>query len=317
MHHSAKRRRTNVNVYASTVDLTITAEECRVQQRSLHEGSHLIQLLCTSANSSSWKDDGDTKRDTRKQPMHFLMVDRYDARALMDELSLQQLCHRHMCTLFNADGVINKASSRCLHRSESEEEGSREEMDQRNIERFGMLPAEYQSCTTSQPGVEEKDKKANEHHDTSENNKEINDEPFELTEEQRYTLPHDVMLPRTKRQHNIIELTAARVANNPQLEIFLRLKQSSNTLFSFINPADDLHPYYLHLKVKCSGENTILSNEAGKRGLDGLLAGYSSSCSDEDVGSTASISRDQDNDVQRRQTERLERLRKWKASKNL
>jgi hypothetical protein len=320
MHHAAKRRRTKVNVYAPRVDFAITAEECRVQQqRSLHEGGHLIQLSYNSVNSSSWKDEeGGGSHDTSKQPMH-LLVDRYDARALMDELSLQQLCHRHMGASFNTDGVINKGSSSCLHRGELEEEGSREEIDQRNIERFGMLPPERQACTTTgKPGVEEKDGKAEQHHDESEDNKEINEEPFEPTEEQRSALPNDVVLPRTMRQHNIIELTAARVANNPQLEIFLKLKQSSNTSFSFINPADDLHPYYIHLKGKCSGEN-IASNEAEspdgevKSGLDGLLAGYSSSNGDEDdTGNAieakdslcaASITREQDSDVQKRKAE--------------
>jgi hypothetical protein len=339
MNQAAKRRKTKVNVNASRVyvpfDLTITGEECKLQQnsQSLEESGHLIQLSCNDDKNSNWKnndvdkkDEGDgSHRDTRKQPMH-LLVDRYDARAMMDELSLQQLCHLRKRHIFNTDGVINKS---CLHRGELQEEGSREEIYQRNIERFGMLPAESQPCTTvAKPDVEDKNGNT-EHHDTD--NKEINDGPFEPTEEQRNALPNGIILPRTMRQHNIIELTATRVANNPQLEIFLKLKQSNNTYFSFINPAAALHPYYLHLKGKCSGENEASDKgespvSDGKSGLDGLLAGYSSEDTDKAIelkeGSaaecTASIPQEQKNDgEQNRKAERLERLRQWKESKNL
>mmetsp|Transcript_1372 Transcript_1372/g.2200 ORF Transcript_1372/g.2200 Transcript_1372/m.2200 type:complete len:353 (+) Transcript_1372:154-1212(+) len=345
MHHLAKRRRTKVNApKPSSFDLTITGEVCRVQQKnqlSSQETGHLIQLSYNNVSSSSWNTYGDENDEddggshgTRKQSAH-LLVDRRDARTLMDELSLQQLCHKRLGPSFNTDGVINRASG-CHHGGELEleEEGSREEIDQRNVERFGMLPAEWKACNTiGKPDVEENDKA--EHHDTCEDNKEIDDDPFEPTEEQRRGIPNDMILPRTMRQHNIIELTAARVANNHQLEIFLKLKQSNNNHLSFIHRADDLHPYYLHLKGKCSGEKQASdkansSVSEGKSGLNVLLAGYESSCSDDEdtgkvtelkIGSAASISREQTNDdesdEQIRKDERLERLRQWKISKNL
>ena len=343
MHHLAKRRRTKVNApKPSSFDLTITGEVCIVQQKnqlSSQETGHLIQLSYNDVTSNSWNNDVDESdeddggsHDKRKQPAHFL-VDRHDARTLMDELSLQQLCHKRVGPSFNTDGVINRASG-CHHGGELEEEGSREEIDQRNSERFGMLPAEWKACNTiGKPDVEENDKA--EHHDTCEDNKEIDDDPFEPTEEQRRGIPNDMILPRTMRQHNIIELTAARVANNHQLEIFLKLKQSNNNHLSFIHRADDLHPYYLHLKGKCCGENQA-SDEAnssvseGKSGLNVLLAGYESSSSDDEdtdkvtelkVGPAASIHRektnDDESDEQIRKDERLERLRQWKISKNL
>jgi len=340
MHHVAKRRRTKVNAPKPSFDLTVTGEVCRVQLSS-QETSHLIQLSYNNvSNSSSWNNDVDENdeddggsHDTRKQAAH-LLVDRHDARTLMDELSLQQLCHKRLGPSFNTDGVINRAFSGCHHGGElGGEEGSPEEIDQRNIERFGMLPAEWKACTTiGKPDVEENDKA--EHHDACEDDKEIDDDPFEPTEEQRRGIPNDMILPRTMRQHNIIELTAARVANNHQLEIFLKLKQSNNNHLSFIHPADDLHPYYLLLKGKCSGENQAsdMANSSvseGKSGLNVLLAGYESSSSDDEdtdkvtelkVGSAASIPREQTNDEsdeQIRRDERLERLRQWKISKNL
>mmetsp|Transcript_16524 Transcript_16524/g.27935 ORF Transcript_16524/g.27935 Transcript_16524/m.27935 type:complete len:352 (-) Transcript_16524:5-1060(-) len=344
MHHLAKRRRTKVNApKPSSFDLTITGEVCIVQQKnqlSSQETGHLIQLSYNNVSSSSWNTYGDENDEddggshgTRKQSAH-LLVDRRDARTLMDELSLQQLCHKRLGPSFNTDGVINKDSSGCHHGGELEEEGSREEIDQRNSERFGMLPAEWKACTTiGKPDVEENDKA--EHHDTCEDNKEIDDDPFEPTEEQRRGIPNDMILPRTMRQHNIIELTAARVANNHQLEIFLKLKQSNNNHLSFIHRADDLHPYYLHLKGKCSGEKQASdkansSVSEGKSGLNVLLAGYESSSSDDEdtnkvtelkVGPAASVHRektnDDESDEQIRKDERLERLRQWKISKNL
>lgn len=325
MHHAAKRRRTTVNAPTRSFDLTITGEACRVQQKTqLSESGHLIQLSYNNASSSIWNntasdiDEGDGgSHDTRKQPTH-LLVDRYDARTLMDEISLQQLCNQRLGPSFNTDGVI-KASYGCRRRAgevKVDKEGFREEIDQRNIER----------TTISKTDVKK-----------SESGQEINDEPlFQPTEEERRSIPNDVLLPRTLKQHNIIELTAGRVANNPQLEIFLKLKQSNNTQLSFINPADELHPYYLHLKGKCTGENQASDDaksvaEERKGGLNMLLAGYESSSSDEDTGKevtelkdqsapacTASIPKQQTNNEHKiRRDERLERLRQWKKLKNI
>ena len=344
MYHAAKRRRTKVSAPKASFDLTVTGEDCSIQQTkhlSLQETGHLIQLPCnntsSSSGSSSWnnvadgidEDDGGS-HNKREQPLH-LLVDRHDVRTLMDEFSFQQLCHQRLGPSFNADGIINKASPGCHHRGKFEEEGSQEEIDQRNIKRFGMLPAEYQASTSiGKLDVEENGKQD----DSSQANQEVNDEPFEPTEEQRRGMPDDMILPRTKREHNIIELTAARVANNRQLEIILKLKQSNNTHLSFIHPTDDLHPYYLHMKDKC-GSKTQASNEVNSidsekksGGLNSLLAGYESSCSEEDtekevtelkdcVECTTSIPQERTSDEKILRNERLERLRQWKKSKNL
>lgn len=341
MYHVAKRRRTNVSAPIASFDLTVTGQDCRVQQTkhlSFQDAGHLIQLSCNISSSNSWNDaaDGIDEGDdgshyTREQPLH-LLVDRHDARTLMDELSFQQLCHQRLGPSFNADGVINKASSGCHQRGKFEEEGSRDEIDQRNFERFGMLPAEYEACTTiGKPDDDENGKQDG----SSGGDQEVNDEPFEPTEEQRRGIPNGMILPRTMRQHNIIELTAARVANNHQLEIILKLKQSNNTQLSFINPTDDLHPYYLHLKDKCDSKtqasdevNSIVS-ERKSGGLTSLLAGYESSSSDDEdtqkevaelkgcVESTTSTPRERTSDEQILKNGRLERLRQWKESKNL
>ena len=308
--------------------------------RSLREGGHLIQLSCDnhlSSGSGSWNHCENEKDDecfasnceTRQQHSLNVLVEKYDARTLMDEFSLQQLCsNQHSCTSFNADGVINKAS--CLHRVALHEEGSQEEINQRNIERFGMFSCKFQSYTlTGKPDVEERDGKDGHHsEDVGESGKEMEEEePFEPTEMQRSAL-RDITLPRTMKQHNIIELTAARVVENPQLEILLKLKQANNNDLSFINPLDDLHQYYLFLKGKCSGKTPATdeavmeaSSEKEVSGLGGLLAAYASS-SDEESSDRVEESKEDtsippEQNEQKRKAERMARLRQWKESKNL
>ena len=106
--------------------------------------------------------------------------------------------------------------------------------------------------------------------------------------------------PKTTRHNNIIELTASRIASNNQLEVFLKVKQANNVDFAFLNPKDELHKYYLHVKAKHSNsknDSTINEMSKGKDGSDdnntsdnplsGLLGGYASSSSSSDESSSA------------------------------
>lgn len=347
MHPAKRCKRSSTKapsprVVSTQLDLTITGKECKVYQnenlaRSLREGGHLIQLSCdnhVTSGNCSWnhgeneKDDDEcfaSNYETRQQHSFNLLVEKHDARTLMDEFSLQQLCsNQHSRTSFNTDGVINKAS--CLHRVALHEEGSREEINQRNMERFGMFSCKFQSYThKGKPDVEKRDGKDGHHSEVvGESGKEIEEEPFEPTEIQRSALG-DITLPRTMRQHNIIELTAARVVENPQLEILLKLKQANNNDLAFINPLDDLHQYYLFLKGKCSGKTQAATDEVvveacSKKevsGLGGLLAAYASSSeeSDEVEESKEDASIPPEQNEQKRKAERMARLRQWKESK--
>ena len=335
MHPAKRCKRSSTKapprVASTQLDLTITGKECKVYQnenlaRSLREGGHLIQLSCDnhlSSGSGSWNHGENEKDDecfashyeTRQQHSLNVLVEKYDARTLMDEISLQQLCSNQ-----HTDGVINKAS--CLHRVALHEEGSQEEINQRNIERFGMFSCKFQSYTpTGKPDVEERDGKDGHHsEDVGESGKEMEEEPFEPTEMQRSALRDIITLPRTMRQHNIIELTAARVVENPQLEILLKLKQANNDDLSFMNQWDDLHQYYLFLKGKCSSK-TQATDEVVADGLGGLLAAYASS-SDEESSDRVEESKEDttippEQNEKKRKAERMARLRQWKESKNL
>mmetsp|Transcript_18464 Transcript_18464/g.33928 ORF Transcript_18464/g.33928 Transcript_18464/m.33928 type:complete len:165 (-) Transcript_18464:6-500(-) len=154
------------------------------------------------------------------------------------------------------------------------------------------------------------------------------------------------------RHNAIIEHTTSRIASNNQFEVFLKVKQATNTDFSFLTPSDELHRYYLYLKEKHSnnGKNANVSTNnhgdsrdenASVNPLSGLLGDYESS-SDESTSltkndATAIISdksngkieenqhQDEGKGIQvdsqscrqdkKRKAERMERFRLWKASR--
>ena len=156
--------------------------------------------------------------------------------------------------------------------------------------------------------------------------------------------------PKTVRQNNMITLTAARIASNTQLEVFLKVKQASNVDFSFLNPTDELYEYYLYLKGKHCNTTSNTKNDSGdnKKGgndsdasdnpLSGLLGGYASSSSDEEEGmktleekkDTCSNNNedncptgaqkpggtsDDEQEDRKRKADRLKRLKAWKESR--
>ena len=161
--------------------------------------------------------------------------------------------------------------------------------------------------------------------------------------------------PKTTRHNNIMELTTSRIAANNQLEVFLKVKQASNPDFSFLNPSDDLHRYYLYLKEKhtpnkAKDEEEDGSDDSNTSGLAGLLGGYASSsdsscspekkndtkCSSPDNGKKDTVDAEQHTTTtagttdakpassssslsseqdRKRKADRLERLRVWKESK--
>jgi len=153
------------------------------------------------------------------------------------------------------------------------------------------------------------------------------------------------------RQNTIIEHTASRIALNNQLEVFLKVKQAANADFSFLNPSDELHRYYLHTKEKFGNNNKKDNGIPKKEGsgessddsnnpLSGLLGDYDSSSDDEDTCSTKKEeigieskgkneekpSHDNEDGGEcpqaepspqdrKRKAERLERLRVWKETR--
>lgn len=153
------------------------------------------------------------------------------------------------------------------------------------------------------------------------------------------------------RHNAIIEHTTSRIASNNQFEVFLKVKQATNTDFSFLTPSNELHRYYLYLKEKHrnNGKNANVSTNnqgdcsdenASVNPLSGLLGDYESS-SDESTSPTKNdatatgnksngkIEENQPQDEgkgiqvdsqscgqdRKRKAERMKRLRLWKESR--
>ena len=117
----------------------------------------------------------------------------------------------------------------------------------------------------------------------------------------------------------MIQHTATRIASSSQssqLEVFLKVKQASNVDFSFLNPSNELHQYYLFLKGKCCStsikcidsnsdhgnnrdDGSDHSNNVNKVKSDivGLLCCYLSSDEDIDAKSSDGSKKDDNNAV--------------------
>mmetsp|Transcript_21682 Transcript_21682/g.52397 ORF Transcript_21682/g.52397 Transcript_21682/m.52397 type:complete len:256 (-) Transcript_21682:1239-2006(-) len=196
----------------SPVDLTITGRRCRIHRndqvsRSLDEGTNLIELYPhPNTKSYTWngEDDGSSNSADCTSPST-LRVDRHDARTLLDEMSLQQVCGRRSGDI---DAGIDASSSE--HASQPfYEEGSKEEVEAKNFERYGSL-AEYsqlflKSTTSCDPKLgEEKasckklfwgsDGHTNETQAEAESRSQDKEKDFELGEDQLKGMPSGILL---------------------------------------------------------------------------------------------------------------------------
>jgi hypothetical protein len=99
------------------------------------------------------------------------------------------------------------------------------------------------------------------------------DVPFEV--------PRGVVVPTTEKQHSVIwTLVSFVLKQGPEVVESVRLRQSGNPMFDFLNPADSLHAYFQHL---LNGAQTSTLRDApqlrfwrevptvGRTGLSALL----------------------------------------------
>ena len=129
------------------IDLSIAGKKCRIHrddniQQSLDKGTNLIEIG-SSSNANNWNDD-QHQQSSSSSPL--LLVDRYDARTLLDDISLQKLSNHRHCFNANSDAITSNFN--CVTYSEQQqqqhdEDGSEEEqVKARNFIRYGSL-AEY------------------------------------------------------------------------------------------------------------------------------------------------------------------------------
>jgi hypothetical protein len=186
------------------IDLTISGRKCRIHNndnvaRSLEKGTNLIAIGNSNTNTS-WNDGEDDVPgskvtlldDDNKSP---LLVDRYDARTLLDDISLQQLSDTHS----NIDTGID--ASKCTSHP-FKEDGSQEEIKERNFIRYGSCSSYIKHTLKKKAAAEDNiaaDSKESNSSDESKITKlqeqeEKEEEPFQLSEEDLKKLPKDIPL---------------------------------------------------------------------------------------------------------------------------
>mmetsp|Transcript_13610 Transcript_13610/g.22663 ORF Transcript_13610/g.22663 Transcript_13610/m.22663 type:complete len:393 (-) Transcript_13610:305-1483(-) len=266
----------------------------------VHRDGDMAMADCASTSANADRADGKNVRNhtDNRTRCRALYMDRYDARMLIDDYST--LCRRWARRTSNynsADCDVADSGRGRMPPLESidvrdKEDGlTKQQIDEINFDRFGALP-EYREiflddadndCSKSGAGDQDGHnvKKAVEQ----------DEEPLTLTEEEAKYIPTGMVLPTSKRQNGIIQLTAERAATQSQFEVLLKVKQAGNRDFAFLSLGNELHPYYSWLKGRGgaivrerSASGSSSSSSDMKDGLGGLLAGYGSSSS----GSTGS-----------------------------
>jgi len=194
------------------IDLTITGRKCRIHDddnvvRSLEKGTNLIAIGNTT-NTSSWNNDGEddvlgnNRLSDDNKPVPPLLVDRYDARTLLDDISLQQLSDTHDMHNNIIDTGINAASSFKCTSQPFKEDGDQEEIEERNFIRYGSCSSYIKHTLKKKAASEDNiaaDGKESNSFDESKITKlkeqeEKDEEPFKLSEEDLKKLPKDIPL---------------------------------------------------------------------------------------------------------------------------
>lgn len=193
------------------MDLTITGKRCKIHYdemavQSLSKGNHLMDLR--DGVSSNINNDDDEIMSTNSVARHQpLLVERHDVRNLLDPLSLEQLCPRRLRHSLDTDRDQTSSlvsSSGQMPRRTEEEEGTEEEVADRNYKRFGSLP-EYLSCFSGVDDNRDGDDKGEDANESAEETKEtlssaanddaqVEEETFVLSEEQLKEYPSGIVL---------------------------------------------------------------------------------------------------------------------------
>jgi hypothetical protein len=177
----------------SRVDLTIMGRKCRIHRNNnisayLDEGANLIEI------NRSTNDDWGGEQRVPTETSSALLVDRYDARALMDEFSLRQFS----AGINDAD-IDTCVDSVLVNRRAPlpfEEDGSREEVEARNFVRYEGLEEDPSAFMSAKSNDLAKDRGEN---PEAEN-------PFQLSEEQSRGVPSGIQLVSSKSSSVHFEL---------------------------------------------------------------------------------------------------------------
>lgn len=183
----------------SRVDLTIMGSKCRIHRSIgiaayLDKGANLIEI------NRGTNDDWDGEQSVPTETSSALLVDRYDARALLDEFSLRQLSAG--INDVDIDTGVDSVSVNRRASSPFEEDGSREEVKARNFVRYEGLdedPSAFmrtKSNDSSKDGGENLTRRESGSDDNRINHIHFPEEenPFQLSDEQSRGVPSGIQL---------------------------------------------------------------------------------------------------------------------------
>ncbi|KAI8576202.1 hypothetical protein K450DRAFT_258085 [Umbelopsis ramanniana AG] len=198
-----------------------------------------------------------------------ILVDRFDARNLLDDLNGLKLNKASSTDSEDEDEVLDAERYADLDSDEEElfQMSDEDERDQYVEEKRKRRKME-QEQKTYQYSYDDK-AQAN----IGNNVEEKTLEPEEVIEEIRcnFQIPKELEKPKTQKQVDIIEKTAKFIASSStdasHMEITIQAKQASNPLFAFLHKDNKLYKFYRHI--------LWLSNSG--------LSGYGSSDSDTDA----------------------------------
>uniref|UniRef100_A0AAV1UJU1 SURP motif domain-containing protein n=1 Tax=Peronospora matthiolae TaxID=2874970 RepID=A0AAV1UJU1_9STRA len=211
-----KRERYETNVAA----LGVRGYSCQVFNDpetawELHTESHLIP----------WRGQKDSD----------LLVDRFDARNLLDERrQFRQLKKRKRKG--SRDGCLDPRRGPNVGTQDDPVETELRELHRLRFGEYteefppvedvvvNQFPYQYPEDETSDPTSDE--------------------EAFEPL----WVVPGHLVVPKTRKLHAIVEATATKVREHPQLEAMLKVKLGANAKFRFLSVSHELYGYYCFLR---------------------------------------------------------------------
>ena len=187
------------------LDLSVQGTASHIHQNhnvaeALEQGHHLIdwhELHGESRGSSSLHNENDGDEwEYKAVPPKSLWIERHDARTLLDGLSFPQARRQQLNQI---DNGIDCSSGYSTHTFS--EVGSKEEIAERNFQRFGLLP-EFPSCFLGDKS-NKKEICREDIEDAAQNEKKMqgdsrphendcDEKPFELSEEEMKKLPNNI-----------------------------------------------------------------------------------------------------------------------------
>ncbi|KAG2187607.1 hypothetical protein INT44_005296 [Umbelopsis vinacea] len=252
-YRNRRKRKANYKEKEPEQELLIFGYEARVftddeAAKRIDDGKHLIP----------WQGIQDNP----------ILVDRFDARNLLDELD--GLKFRNKAPSIDSDDELLDAERYADLDSDEEELFQMSDEDERNqyVEEKRKRRRMEQEQKTYQYSYDDESQS-----NIGNNVEEKILEPEEVIENIRcsFQIPNDLEKPKTQKQVDIIEKTAKFIASSSteavQMEITIQAKQASNPLFAFLHKDNRLYKFYRHI--------LWLSNSG--------LSGYGSSDSDSDA----------------------------------